>query len=241
MKAVILAAGVGSRLGNLTKDKPKCMLPILDDMLLIDYQIEKLKEYGINEKNIFVIGGYQINVLKKHLSKRDVNIIFNPKFKEWNNIYTFFLIKDISAITNDDNFLLLNSDTLFHEDILKHLLNYPKCNCIVLDIYKKLGEEEMKVLVEDEKVVKFGKDIPVSLAAGEYIGLAKFKKSQLMPLFDTMKKLIKAGKTDIWYEIAFNYVLDKITIEYVDTQAKPWIEIDTVEDYKKAKGLGLKL
>jgi len=241
LKAVILAAGIGSRLGNLTKDKPKCMLPIIGDKLLIDYQIEKLKEHGIHEKDIFVIGGYQFNMLKRYLSKRNVNVIFNPKFKEWNNIYSFFLINDISAITNNDNFLLLNSDTLFHKDILKYLVGCPKSNCVVLDVYKKLGKEEMKVLVKGEKIVRFGKDIPESLATGEYIGLAKFKKSELILLFDTINKLIKTGKTNIWYEIAFNYVLDKINVGYIDTQAKPWIEIDTVEDYEKAKEIARKL
>ncbi len=238
---MILAAGIGSRLGNLTKDKPKCMLPIIGGKLLIDYQIEKLKEYGIHEKDIFVIGGYQFDVLRRYLSERGVNVIFNPKFKEWNNIYSFFLIKEISTIANNDDFLLLNSDTLFHKDILRYLLSCPKFNCVVLDIYKKLGKEEMKVLVEGDKIAKFGKDIPESLAAGEYIGLAKFKKSKLSLLFDVINKLIKSGKTDIWYEIAFNYVLDRINVGYVDTQAKPWIEIDTVEDYEKAKEMVRKL
>ena len=241
MKAVILAAGIGSRLGNLTKIKPKCMLPIFDNMLLIDYQIEKLKEFGIKEENIFIIGGYKINTLREHLNKRRVKIIFNPKFREWNNIYSFFLIKNIPTITDNDAFILLNSDTFFHKDILRYLLNSPKHNCIVIDTYKKLGEEEMKVIVENKRVVKFGKDISISLAAGEYIGLAKFNKSNLKPLFDIMEKLIKTGKTDIWYEIAFNYVLDRINIGYVETKAKPWIEIDTVEDYKKARNLGITL
>ena len=241
MKAVILAAGVGSRLKNLTIDKPKCMLAIMDNRLLIDYQIEKLKEYGIQEREIFIIGGYKFDILKEYLRKREVNLILNPKFKEWNNIYSFFLINEISAINSSDDFLLLNSDTLFHKDILRYLLNCSESNCVVVDTCKELGSEEMKVLIKDEKIVRFGKDIPESLAAGEYIGLAKFNKSKLDILFDIANKLIKSGKTDIWYEIAFNYVLDRINIGYVDTQAKPWIEIDTVEDYEKAKEIVKKL
>jgi choline kinase len=240
LKAVILAAGVGSRLGELTKNKPKCMLPVLNDMLLIDYQIEKLKEFGIKEKDIFIIGGYKIDVLKKHLKDTHVNVLFNPKFREWNNIYTFYLIKEIREINNDDEFVLLNSDTFFHKDILRDLLSYQKHNCVVLDTSKNLGSEEMKVLAKENRIIRFGKDIPINEAKGEYIGLAKFKKSLLNPLFDTMKELIDKGKTNIWYEIAFNCVLDEITIEYVDTKGKPWIEIDTPEDYRVAKNLGIK-
>jgi choline kinase len=55
-----------------------------------------------------------------------------------------------------------------------------------------------------------------------------------------MEELIRIGKTDIWYEIAFNYVLDKIDVGYIDIKGKPWIEIDTVEDYELAKNLGIK-
>lgn len=241
MKAVILAAGVGSRLGDLTQDKPKCMLPVLNDTLLIDYQIEVLKKFGIDEDNIFVIGGHKIDTLRKHLNKRDISVIFNPKFKEWNNIYTFYMIKDIDEISNNDGFILLNSDTFFYQDILGYLLNTNKSNCVVIDSSKKLGDEEMKVLTEGDRIIKFGKDISPDIAEGEYIGLAKFKKIDLEPLFDTMELLIQKGKTDIWYEIAFNDVLDKIDIGYTDTKGKPWIEIDDIKDYKRAIKLGITL
>jgi len=241
MKAVILAAGIGSRLGKLTKDKPKCMLPILGNMKLIDYQIESLKKIGIKERNIFVIGGYRLEILKEHLKKRSINIVFNPRFKEWNNIYTFFLINRIPNIKDSDDFILLNSDTFFHQDILRYLLSCHNSNCVAIDTYKKLGDEEMKVLVKEKRIIKFGKDIPPSIAFGEYIGLAKFKKGHLIPLFSIINKLIKQGKTNLWYEIAFNYVLDKLNLGFIDTKQKPWIEIDTVEDYYSAKLLDIKL
>ena len=239
MKAVILAAGTGSRLGNLTKTKPKCMLPVLGNMLLIDYQIAKLIEFGISEEDIFIIGGYKIDILKDHLKDKCVNIIYNPKYKEWNNIYTFFLINDI--IDNNNEFILLNSDTFFHKEILKALINTSDHNYVVIDKNKKLGSEEMKVLIKENKIIRFGKDIPINKADGEYIGLAKFKKSYLNPLFDIIKELLDKGMTNIWYEMAFNYILDKITIRYIDTKGKPWIEIDTLEDYIKAKNLKIKL
>ena len=162
LKAVILAAGVGSRLGTLTKDRPKCMLPIFNKKTLIKYQIEKLKKVGIGEKNIFIIAGYKINVLKNHLKDTKVHIIFNPKFKEWNNIYTFYLVSKITKISNNDKFILLNSDTFFHEDILAKLINAPAVNCVVLDIFKKLGCEEMKVLTKNNRVLRFGKNAVIN-------------------------------------------------------------------------------
>ena len=241
MKAVILAAGVGSRLRDLTKDKPKCMLPVFNDTLLVDYQIEVLKEFGISERNIFIIGGHKVDALKNHLKDKNVSVIFNSKFRDWNNIYSFYMIKAIKKISDKDDFILLNSDTFFNKNILKYLLDYKHPNSVVVDSFKKLGNEEMKVLTVGKRVIKFGKDISPDIAKGEYIGLAKFRKIDLEPLFNTIEFLIKEGKTDIWYEIAFNYVLDKIDVGYTDTRGKPWIEIDDIKDYQKAKKLNIVL
>ena len=127
------------------------------------------------------------------------------------------------------------------QDILGYLLATNKSNCVVIDSSKKLGDEEMKVLAEGDRIIKLGKDISPDIAKGEYIGLAKFKKIDLRLLFDTMEFLIREGKTDIWYEIAFNDVLDKIDIGYTDTKGEPWIEIDDIKDYQKAMKLGITL
>ena len=239
MKAVILAAGIGSRLGELTREKPKCMLPVSKDKTLIHYQIDKLIKYGLGEEDIYIIGGYKLDALRDHLKCMRVKIIENTHYDKWNNIYSFFLINQISEINSDDKFLLLNSDTFFHESILCDLISTPYDNCVVLDTFKDLGEEEMKVLTSNRKVLKFGKEIPVDKATGEYIGLAKFIKSNLEPLFNLIEKLIARGETNLWYEEAFNYITDKVDIRYIDTRKKPWIEIDTVEDYRKAQRIGI--
>lgn len=238
VKAVILAAGIGSRLGDLTKDRPKCLLPIEDDLPLIDYQIMRLSRVGINEKDIFVIAGYKIDALRKHLSRRDVNLIYNPRFREWNNIYSFYLINEIPALNEKGDFVLLNSDLFFHGDILDYLLAHPKENCVVVDTgCKDLGGEKMKVSIEEDRVVRFGKDIPPDRAKGEYIGMAKFKMSSIAPFFEVMESLIREGKVDIWYEIAFNYALDRVYVGYVSSGDRPWVEIDTEEDYQFARRL----
>jgi len=106
-----------------------------------------------------VIGGHKIDALREHLNNRNVSIIFNSKFKEWNNIYTFYMIKKINEISDKDSFILLNSDTFFYRDILGYLLDSTKPNCVVIDSCKKFGDEEMKVLAKNKRVIKFGKDI----------------------------------------------------------------------------------
>lgn len=118
-KALILAAGLGKRLGNLTKDIPKCLLPV-GEQTLIDFSLEALKENGVKE--IIIVSGFAHENLKAHIEKKwtekfSFKFIFNDKFKEYNNIYSAYLAKDYL----DDETILLNSDIIFHPEILRSL------------------------------------------------------------------------------------------------------------------------
>jgi choline kinase len=230
MKAVILAAGVGSRLKELTKDIPKCLLKLDNSTSILDYQISTLiKIANLDYTDIYVIGGYKFETLK-YLEK-GINLIFNSKYKEWNNIYSFYLIKKNVS----DNFYLLNGDTIYHPDILKNLVNTDNNTYFVVDNVKKLAEEEMKVLIENSRILKFGKNIQPEKANGEYIGLAKFNKEDANVIFNIMDELINKGNTDIWYESAINNALNKIMAKPIYTNGLPWIEIDNREDYERGK------
>lgn len=94
MKAVILAAGVNSSLKNLARDIPKCLLKV-GGTAIIDYQLKLLTFIGnLRLQDIFVIGGYRIEKLD-YLKDLGVNVFYNPKFEEFNNIYSFYLAKDL--------------------------------------------------------------------------------------------------------------------------------------------------
>lgn len=229
MKAVILAAGVNSRLREVAKDIPKCLLKV-GNTTIIDYQIKLLTSIGrLRLQDIYVIGGYKIEKLD-YLKDLGVHVVYNPKFKEFNNIYSFYLASNFV----DEDFILFNGDTLADKRIFGKLVNSHYKTAFVVDNVKKLGEEEMKVLVKDDKILRFGKEIDPKAAQGEYIGYAKFGLKDAILIFDCIEKLLKEGKTDIWYENAINYVLDEINAFAVYTYGLPWIEIDTPEDYKKA-------
>ena len=120
-KALILAAGVGKRLGNLTKEIPKCLLPIDLDNVLIDYSLEALKDNGIQE--IIFVSGFAEDKLKDYVTKKWGNdfscrFISNEKYSEYNNIYSAYLARDVW----DDETILLNSDIIFHPDILRNII-----------------------------------------------------------------------------------------------------------------------
>jgi len=231
MKAVILAAGASKRLKPITDDKPKCLLKI-GDIILIDYQIEALKSLGI--KDIFVICGYKAKKLI-YLKQQGVQLIYNEKYEIWNNIYSFYLTKNIKS-----DFVLINCDVLFHKKILAQLLdNDTQCGAtLCIDDKKYLSEEEMKVKLDNDKIINISKYINPDEAGGEYIGLAKFKYNKIKKLYQVIENLISKGKTNLWYEDAFNYIFNEINFCCLFTSGLPWIEIDTIEDYENAKTLG---
>jgi choline kinase len=229
MKAVILAAGVNSRLREVARDIPKCLLKV-GDTTIIDYQIKLLTSIGkLKLQDIYVIGGHKIERLG-YLKDLGVHVVYNPKFKDFNNIYSFYLTKNFI----DEDFILFNGDTLAHKKIFESLVNLDHKTAFVIDNVKTLGQEEMKVLIKDDKILRFGKEIDPCTAQGEYIGYAKFSLEDAIIIFDCMERLLKEGKTDIWYENAINYVLNEIDAFAVYTNGLPWIEIDTPQDYDNA-------
>jgi choline kinase len=229
MKAVILAAGVSNRLRELVKDIPKCLLKV-GETTIIDYQIKLLTSIGkLRSQDIHVVGGYKIEKLD-YLKNFGAHVIYNPKFKEFNNIYSFYLANKFVS----EDFILLNGDTIADSRILKSLVYSNRATAFAVDNVKKIGREEMKVLVRDNKILKFGKEIDPKVAHGEYIGFAKFSLDDAAIIFNCMKRLLEEGKTDIWYENAINHALDKINAFIINTNGLPWIEIDTPQDYDKA-------
>jgi choline kinase len=227
MKAIILAAGIGRRLLPLTENKPKALLEVGGKSLSY-YQLESLQK-NMDLKDVYIVTGHCSKLIENVASS--CRIIKNQRYANTNNIYSLWLMKDIVK----EEFILLNSDVLFHEKILNKIINSDFENAIIVDDYKDLGEEEMKVILNNEKMVEISKDINPKKATGEYIGIAYFSKNSAKILFDKIDVLVKRGKVNEWYEKAFAEVVNDIDIYGVSTNGLPWIEIDDFTDLKNAQ------
>lgn len=224
---IILAAGRGVRLGELTENIQKGLLKI-DGLSLISRQIKALR--ACNIKKIYAVVGFAADKVKQAFGD-NLNYIFNPLWDTANNIYSLYLTREVA----ESGFVLINSDNLFHQGILENLLQDNHPDAISVDDIKKLGEEEIKVKFKNGFLGEINKTMDAELAQGEYIGIAKFSQEGARELFDVLDDFVKHDDVDGWYEEAFEVMGRRRPIAGVSTKGLPWIEIDTLEDFERAE------
>ncbi len=235
MKSVILAAGISSRLRPLTDSTPKCLLKI-GGKTILERTLDNLLAYNLDD--IIIVTGYLEEQIKNFVAKNypqlNVTFIFNDKFASTNNIYSLWMTKNI--VMNNE-MLLMDSDILFDKKILALLSKSKYKNCLALKSDHQLSDEEIKVRLKDDKsIAEISKTVDLKLAAGESIGIEKFSAKFTNKLFDILdRKILDENKVNIFYEAAFQDVLDAGNKIYaVDIGNLKCIELDFAEDIEKA-------
>ena len=243
IKAIIIAAGMSSRLVELTDDKPKCMLEIKGKTIL-QRQIETFNQCGITE--IIVIRGYK----KEVINYTGVKYIYNQNYRR-NNILESLMYAESDM---DGEFVASYSDILFKASVVRSLLESKADISIVTDIawksrYKKRFqhpvEEAEKVTVSNNRVMEISKSINPNEAYGEFIGLAKFTNTGAEILKTNYRRVVaEFGKTQFhaapsveqaYLTDMFQELIDKgYTISNVDIKGQ-WMELDTIEDINTAR------
>lgn len=234
MKAVILAAGLGTRLRPITDSVPKCMVPV-NGTPIIDKQINNLIENGISESDIIIIGGYLEDVLKSHLQTKypRINFISNPRFNETNNMYSLYLAKEF---VEGKEFLLMNADVYFDSDIIKGLLKAPG-SAIACDQSQYL-EESMKITVDASgAITHISKKISEADHFAVSIDVYKISPEASRELFKTIRQTIIEEKNEnSWTEVALDSIFETQQFRPYVIDGR-WFEIDTLEDLKRAEDI----
>ena len=232
MKALILAAGLGSRLAPLTNDRPKSMVCV-NGKSILEKQIDNLQQNNITD--ITIVTGYKFEIINNLVKSKynNINIINNINYKNTNNMYSAYLAKDY---LKDAEFIMMNADVYFDASILNTLVNYKETNAIVTDIGNYI-EESMKVRKEKEKIVEISKEISKEKAFGSSIDIYKFSKEASKAFFDKCSEYINI-KNDLnkWSEVALNDILDKIKFSPCPLAGR-WVEIDNIDDLNYAERL----
>jgi choline kinase len=235
MKAIILCAGRGGRLRPLTDDRPKCLLKT-GERTILEYCLENLKSAGIHD--IVIVTGYKKELIERLIKERSFNrvsFVFNEKYAVTNTAVSFRL----ALFEMDTDFVLINGDVLFHKDILTELIEHPDRNCIVVDSDIPLDEEEVKVLAQNGCLEKIGKEIDPKKALGEAIGLCKIRQDLIADLISIYEGLEARGEFHHYFEKGLDMICEAMGKDRFFglsfTLGRPWVEIDTIEDFEHAK------
>ena len=236
MKAVILAAGMASRLRPLADKCPKCLLTV-GSRSLLQRTVDSVKAAGIND--LTVVTGYREEMIRSFLTEHypDMRLTFinNTDYATTNNIYSLWLAR---PSVDGEDFILLDSDILFDPAVVKRIVE-TKNTALAVNTHK-LGEEEMKVIVDaDNMVTEISKTLEISRALGESVGIEKIEADYSKALYAELEKMIEQENlVDIFYERAFERLIPQgYSFRAVNTTDLFSIELDTVDDFNQAKEL----
>ena len=236
MKGVILAAGTASRLRPLTQSTPKCLLPI-GGATILGGTLRNLSGAGIND--VVVVTGFEAAKIKAFIAAEfpglRVAFVHNDVYASTNNIYSLWLAAEHVI---REGMILLDSDIIFDRRIIPALLASGRADCLAVDTKAELGEEEIKVSADGRgRILAIGKEVSSKAAMGESIGIEVFSPGALAPLFSVIeRKVLAENNVNQFYEAAFQEIIDRgARIYAVDVGAYRAIEIDTLEDIRKAE------
>lgn len=225
MKAILLAAGRGTRISRMVEEVPKSTLPI-DGIPLIRLTVELLQRSSIE---CIVCVGYRKEKIYEALSGLDVTYYYNPFYDVTNSIASlWFADKEL-----DDDLLILNADVYFSQEILDLMLNDP--NDVVMAIDKTRIEmgDYFFATTDSGCITKYGKDLPLEERTCEYVGLCRLKKSFCPSFLNRMYKLIGECKHSMWWENILYSFAEEREIHTADVNGQFWSEIDYFDDYER--------
>lgn len=231
MKALILNSGLGSRMGALTSEHPKCMTEISAGETILSRQLKLLAEAGIFE--IVMTTGYFDTVLVNYCRSLGLPLEFtfvnNPLYAETNYIYSIYCAKDV---LKDDGVILLHGDLVFEYSVLEDLLNNKK-SCMKVSSTIPLPEKDFKAVVKNGRIKAVG--IEFFDSAMEAQALYKLNKEDWQVWLNKICEYCENDMRKCYAEAALNEITDTCVIEALDVRNRFCTEIDNLEDLKKVK------
>lgn len=242
MQGLILAAGMGKRLKELTQDNTKCMVKV-NGVRLIDRVLEQLAKLGL--KRTLLVTGYKGAKLRKHIGRKwegmKIDYIDNPIYDKTNNIYSLALAAD--ELVKDDT-LLVESDLIFEDAIFEKVLKDPHPNVAVVDAYQSWMDGTCVTIDEDQLIKRFVpkkdfvyEEIPTYYKTVNIYKFSKeFSKKDYVPF---LKAYSKALGDNEYYEQVLRVItlLDKPLMHALPLSGEKWYEIDDTQDLDIAESM----
>jgi choline kinase len=235
MKAIILSAGQGSRLGHLVDDKPKCLIDF-SGRTLLDWQLDMLAANGIGEA--VVVTGFHDELVNDAIARRRggpaVRTIYNPFYKVADNTGSLYMAREELA----GDCLVWNGDTLVSEALMARVAaNLQAGICVTIDRKAGYDDDDMKVVEEGGRLKAIGKRLSDGVNA-ESIGLLAFRGGGAERFREAIEAAMRTPEgTTIWYLRVIHHLAQKGEVWTLDIHGEEWGEVDFPADVEAARAV----
>lgn len=240
MQAIILAAGMGRRLGEFTANNTKCMLEV-NGVRLIDRMLKQLS--SLNLSRIVIVVGYEGMNLVNYLTDKypDNNFVFveNTVYDKTNNIYSLWLAREYMA---EDETLLLESDLIFEDRVLQAAVESEYSDCALISKYETWMDGTMVRIDDDNNIVNFIPKKAFKYSDTDFyyktVNIYKFSKQFIvdhyLPFLDAYIRVL--GENE-YYEQVLRVItlIDSTGLKALPITGMHWYEIDDVQDLRIAE------
>jgi len=236
IQGIVLCAGRGGRLSPLTDTLPKCLLTF-DGKTILERCLDGLRKAGVGD--IFLVVGYRRELIERFVRDRGyagITFIVNENFARTNTAVSLNLaLKQAAA-----DLVVVNGDVLFDQTILTDLVSLPASHGAAIDADIPLDGEEVKIIARGDRIVRIGKDLDPGESLGEAIGMYKIGRESISELIRIYDALERKGELRHFFEKGFDLLpgaepIGEKPFGVFLTGGRPWIEIDTLEDYRHAE------
>lgn len=228
MIALIINSGIGSRMGELTKNEPKCMTKLFNDETILERQLKQLVYFGVEK--VVITTGYLEDKIINHCNSLDLPIdikfVKNEKFRETNYIYSVECAKEYL----DDDIVFMHGDLVFEDGVLKQVLDSEK-SCMAVSSTLPLPEKDFKAVIKESRIDKVGVNFFDDALAAQ--PLYKILREDWNKWLNKISEFCKDGNDKVYAENAFNEISDKCVIYPLDVKDSLCEEIDNANDLER--------
>jgi len=236
MKAIILSAGQGSRLGHLVDDRPKCLIDF-NGRTLLDRQLDTLEANGVHEA--VVVTGFHDELVQQAIARRSggpsVRTVFNPFYKVADNTGSLYMARE--ELSGDC--LVWNGDTLVSTTLMAKVVGNDRSGiCVTIDRKQAYDDDDMKVVEEGGRLRAIGKRLDLASVNAESIGLLAFRAGGAEQFREAIETAMRTPEgTTIWYLRVINHIAQSGDVWTLDINGEEWGEVDFPPDVDNAREL----
>ena len=236
MKAIILAAGMGTRMYPYTYDKPKCLLHI-GKISILENQINHIRDCGIND--IVVVVGFGFERVEEFLRTYDglgmrISTLYNPFYRSTNSLVSLWIARS----EFDEDIVIMNGDAVYEIDVLDKVLSVRNERiCLPIKKRARYESEDMKVIVEDNRITKISKDISDEQTSAESVGIRVFRDTGVELLRRAVEEEMRnPGAEGKWYISSIHRLISKgYKIKPLDIGELYWMDVNCPLDLFRAR------